>query len=312
MFLKHLINPKPSIIIFFIVFCVFFVLLPLIKSEVDLLFSFYFINPLVILLFSFIVPFFLSTGLNNIIYEKNVIRKENLVIGIIFILISSPFINTFDFWISGFLLLFLFNFLIDTYQKDFPFSQFYNASILLGIISYLHPNIIYLSSLFIINGINYSNLNWRIIITVLLGFITPFLFLFIILFLIDSPFHFPEFFNLSLINITITKDLCFAQKIWIILLLIITFFSFFELFTWLYKKSIKSRKTFMTIIWFLIITILITIFSGWKYIYFSLIPLTIIISNYFIYTKNRKTANLLFFLLVISSFYYKYMINHCI
>ena len=102
MFLKHLINPKPSIIIFFIVFCVFFVLLPLIKSEIDLLFSYHFINPLVILLLSFIIPFFLSTGLNNIIYEKNVIRKENLVIGIIFILISSPFINTFDFWISGF------------------------------------------------------------------------------------------------------------------------------------------------------------------------------------------------------------------
>jgi hypothetical protein len=37
-------------------------------------------------------------------------------------------------------------------------------------------------------------------------------------------------------------------------------------------------------------------------------PLCIIIGNYFTYTKNRKVANLLFLLLVLSSFYYKYWI----
>ena len=312
MFLKHLINPKPSIIIFFIIFCFFFVLTPLLKSDISLLFSCFFIHPLVVLLLSFFLPFFLSTGLNNIIYEKNIIRKENLVVGTTFILISSPFINTCDFWVSGFLLLFVFNFLIDTYQKDLPFYQFYNASFLLALICYLHPKMIYFISLFIISGINYSNLNWRIVITILLGFITPYLFLFIILFLIDIPLNLPDFFNLSLINTTISKSLCFSQKAWFVILSLTAFFSFFELFKWLYKKSIKSRKTFMTIMWFLIIILIITIFSEWNYIYFSLIPLTIIISNYFIYTKNRKLANILFFLLVISSFYYKYMINDCI
>tara|TARA_B100000214_G_scaffold123275_1_gene87378 strand:- start:8048 stop:8812 length:765 start_codon:yes stop_codon:yes gene_type:complete len=254
----------------------------------------------------------LSTGLNNIIYEKNIIRKENLVIGVVFILLSSPFVNTPEVWVSGFLLLFVFNFLMNTYQKDLAFAQFYNASFLLSLITYLHPNMIFLTSLFIINGINYSNINWRIIITILLGFITPYLFLATTLFLLNKPFNLPEFFNLSFIDIKLYIGLCYSQKTWIILILIITFLSFFELFNWLYKKSIKSRKTFMTIIWFLFLTLLITVFSGWYYIYFSLIPLTVIVSNYFIYTKHRKTANLLFLLLVISSFYYKYTINDCI
>ncbi len=312
MFLKHLINPKPSIIIFFVVFCFFFALLPLTKSKLSLLFSHYLLNPLVVLSFSFFIPFFLSTGLNNIIYEKNIIRKENLVIGVVFILLSSPFVNTPEVWVSGFLLLFVFNFLMNTYQKDLAFAQFYNASFLLSLITYLHPNMIFLTSLFIINGINYSNINWRIIITILLGFITPYLFLATTLFLLNKPFNLPEFFNLSFIDIKLYIGLCYSQKTWIILILIITFLSFFELFNWLYKKSIKSRKTFMTIIWFLFLTLLITVFSGWYYIYFSLIPLTVIVSNYFIYTKHRKTANLLFLLLVISSFYYKYTINDCI
>ena len=64
----------------------------------------------------------------------------------------------------------------------------------------------------------------------------------------------------------------------------------------------------MTIIWFFIISIIIAAYSNWEYFYFTKIPLAIIISNYFVYTKSRRIANILFSLLVISSFYYKYMI----
>lgn len=308
MFLKHLINPKPSIIFFFIVFCTLFIVFPLIKIDLNTLFFHDYIHVLIVLFLSLTIPLFLSTGLNNIIYEKNIIRKDNLVIGVIFILISSPFINNVELWISGFLLLFLFNFLIDTYQKDLCFPQFYNASIILAIITFIYPNMIYLISLFIISGINYSNINWRIIVTIFLGFITPYLFYFITCFMTGANFITPQFFNFSIVNISMIEKICLSQQIPIIIFLVIILFSFFELFSWLYKKSIKSRRTFMTIIWFFIISILISISSGWQYFYFSLIPLAIIIGNYFVYTKNRRIANILFFMLIISSFYYKYWI----
>lgn len=308
MFLKNLINPKPSIIFFFIIFCLLFALFPLIKYEVDVLFQHDYLHPIIVLLLALTIPFFLSTGLNNIIYEKNIIRKENLVVGSVFILLSASFINTVEIWIASFLLLFLFNYLLESYQKDLPFSQFYNASIILGLVTLVFPKLVFLIALLIISGINYSNLSWRIIATIFLGFLTPYLFYFVFSFVTEKPFILPEFFNFSPINLLYLKELYLSKIIWVTTLLLVIIFSFFELFIWLYKKSIKSRRTFMTIIWFLIVSVLIAIYSEGKYFYFSLIPLSVIIGNYFVYTKKRKTASILFFMLIISSFYYKYMI----
>ena len=309
MFLKHLINPKPSIIVFFIVFCIVFAFLPLIQFDFSVLFFHSYFPPLFVFLLALIAPFFLSTGLNNIVYEKNIIRKDNLVIGVIYILISSPFLSTVEAWGASFLLLFLFGFLVESYQKDLPFSQFYNASIILGCLTFFFPNLICLILILFIWGINYSNLNWRIIVTVFLGLLTPYCFYFVFLFITKTPFLFPNFFDFSLINFSYIEGLHFSKTIWLAILLLVTLFSFFELFVWLYKKSIKSRRTFITIIWFFIITILIAIYSSWEYFSFSLLPLAIIIGNYFVYTNKKGFANILFLLLVISSFYYKYMIH---
>ncbi len=308
MFLKHLINPKPSIILVFITFCILFVLVPLIKFEFSVVFHHPYFHPYIVFFFALTIPFFLSTGLSNIIYQKNIIRKENLVIGYVFILISSAFINTVEIWIVSFLLLFLFNFLIDSYQKDLPFAQFYNASIILGALTLGYPNLIFLILLLVINGINYSNLSWRIITIVFLGLLTPYLFYFVFLFVTEIAVTLPKWFNISQIRLLYFEEMILAKKIWFMTLLLVVLFSFFELFMWLYKKSIKSRRTFMTIIWFFIISTLIAIYSGRQYFYFSFIPLSVIIGNYFVYTKKRKIANMLFFLLVISSLYYKYMI----
>ena len=308
MFLKHLINPKPSIILFFIIFCVLFVLFPLLQSEIYVVFSHPYLSPVIVLLLGLTIPFFLSTGLNNIIYEKNIIRKENLVIGVVFILISSPFINTVEVWISAFLVLFLFNFLLESYQKDLPFSQYFNASIILGVLTFIFPNLIYLILILIISGINYSNLNWRIFVTIFLGMLIPYLFYFVFVVVTEIPFSMPKFFKFSQISFSPIKEVHFSKIIWLETLLLVVFFSFFELFMWLYKKSIKSRRTFMTIIWFFLISILIANYSGWEYFYFSLLPLAIIIGNYFVYTNKRKIAEILFSLLVISSLFYKYMI----
>lgn len=308
MFLKYLINPKPSIIIFFGFFCVFFSVFPLLQFDIGIVFNHPFLHPLIVLFLSIASLFFLSTGINNMIYEKNIVRKENLVIGVVFILLSSAFMNTVEAWISFFLLLFVFNFLLESYQKDLPFSQFYNASMILAIITFLFPSLFWLLFMLIIGSINYSNINWRIICTIILGFITPFLFYFVVVFLMELPFRLPDFFNFSWSSVLTFQDAYLAQKIWLVIFLLVVIFSFFELFSWLYKKSIKSRRTFITIIWFFIITTFISIFSGWQYLYFSILPLSIIIGNYFVYTKNKRFANVLFLLLVISSFYYKYMI----
>lgn len=308
MFLKHLINPKPSTLIFFIGFCILFACLPLLQFDVESVFMNMKINSWIILPLSIALPFFISMGLNNMIYEKNIIRKENLLISFIFILTSCSFTNTLQAWVGAFLLLFLFNYLLDSYQKELPFSQFYNASFLLAILTFIFPNSIYLIFIIVIAGINYSNLNFRIIITIILGLITPYLFYFIFSYISNIAFLMPQFFDFSQIKLSTVNYWHLSKKIWVATVIIILLFSFIEIFKWLYKKSIKSRRTFMTIIWFLIFSTIIALHSSWQYFYFTLIPISIIMGNYFVYTKNRKIANILFLLLVISSFYYKYMI----
>ena len=308
MFLKYLISPKPSVIFFFIFFCFIFGIFPAINYNLLNTYSFSYFHPIFLLLLGVIIPFFLSMGLNNIIYEKNIIRKENLVIGFVFILITCPFVNTLEVWISSFLLLFLFNFLLESYQKELPFSQFFNSSLILGVLTFTFPNLILLILILIISGINYSNISLRIILTILLGLVIPYIFYFVYVFMTDSLYILPEFGNFSQMSFLIIKDFHLSKIIWLLVLVLVTLFSFYELFIWLYKKSIKSRRTFMTIIWLFIISILIAVFSSWEYFYFAALPLSIIISNYFVYTKNRKIASILFSVLVISSFYYKYMI----
>ena len=129
------------------------------------------------------------------------------------------------------------------------------------------------------------------------------------LFLFDKEIIIPFDFDTSILelqNLTLTL----YQKIWLIILFIISLFSFIELFIWLYKKSIKSRKTFMTIIWFFIITIFISYAFDYRYVYIAMMPLTIILSNFFVYAKNRLIANASFFLLLTSSLFYKFMIGY--
>ena len=108
MFLKHLINPKPSTLIFFIGFCILFACLPILQFDIESVFMNMKINSWIILPLSIALPFFISMGLNNMIYEKNIIRKENLLISFIFILTSCSFTNTLQAWMGAFLLLFLF------------------------------------------------------------------------------------------------------------------------------------------------------------------------------------------------------------
>ena len=308
MFLKHLINPRPTIILFFIVFCILFICLPLLNSSFELIFSHHWVSPVFMFLIGLLLPVFNALGINNLVYEKNIIRKDNLVLGFVFILICTPFVNTVTEWIISFFLLFFLNSIIETYQKEYPFSQVFNAGIIVSIFSFIFPNLLFLMLLIVISGIYYSNLNWRNVCISCIGIAVPYFFYFVYTFLFDRAFIFPTFETLQLISFTDIDDLKIPKLIWLSILLIISLLSFIELFQWLYKKSIISRKSFLIILFYLIFSLLLIAFGGLKSWYFLMTPLCVIIGNYFIYTKNRKIGNFLFLLFIISSFYCRYSV----
>tara|TARA_B110000003_G_scaffold271882_1_gene306781 strand:+ start:2230 stop:3009 length:780 start_codon:yes stop_codon:yes gene_type:complete len=250
-----------------------------------------------------VIPSFHALGLNNLIYEKNIIRKDNLVLCFVYMLLSTPYTNIINEWIISFSMLFVLNYIFSSYQKKFPFSQIFNISIIISVLSFISPNILLLSFFIIISSITYNQFNWRNLSVSFIGVCLPYFFYFFYTILFEKPFYFPEFNDPHLI-----KDLAifsFPKLIWCCVILLVSCCSFIELFKWLYKKSIRSRKSFLVIFLYLILIFVFLVFNILQSWYLLMTPLCIIIGNYFTYTKHKKTANFLFILLVLSSFYYK-------
>ena len=308
MFLKHLINPRPTIILFFIVFCILFICLPLLNHPFGLVFANQWASPVFVCLFGLLLPAFNALGINNLVYEKNIIRKDNLVLGFVFILLCTPFVNTVSEWIISFFLLFFLSAILETYQKKYPFSQVFNAGIIISILSFIFPNLLFLMLLILISGINYSNLNWRNLCISCIGIAVPYFFYFVYTLLYDKIFVFPNFETLRIISFPSINELKTSNLIWISVLIVISLISFIELFQWHYKKSIRSRNSFIIIFFYFLFSAFLIILGGLKSWYFLMTPLCVIIGNYFTYAQNKRIGNLLFLLFIISSLYCRYSV----
>ena len=119
--------------------------------------------------------------------------------------------------------------MFETYQKEYPFSQIFNAAFILSIFSFIFPNLLFFILLILISGINYSNLNWRNLAIACIGLITPYFFYFIYTFLFDKAFYFPEFETLQFIKFPTLNAIALPKLIWLFTLLLISLFSLIEL-----------------------------------------------------------------------------------
>ena len=309
MILKHLINPKPTIILFFAVFCFTFAFLPLFLNDIHTLYIHSWAPTYLVFILGLSVTSFHALGINNLIYEKSIIKKDNLVLGFVYVLLCTPFYNTINAWFISFFLLFYINYLFDSYQKDYPLSQVFNASFILSLLSFFDPEIIILLPLIIVSGINFDNINWRSFFTTIIGILLPYCFYFMYTQFFDRLFIIPDFTKFQLISSLDYTKWPIIKKLWIGILFVISLFSFFELFKWLYKKSIRSRKSFIIILFYFILTFLVALYGAEESWYYLLSPLSIIMANYFTYTKRKNIANILFLFLIISSVVYRYLVS---
>ena len=176
-------------------------------------------------------------------------------------------------------------------------------------LSFFDPNIIVLLPLIIISGINFDNLNWRSLSTITIGILLPYIFYLMYTKVFNLLFIIPDFTNFQLISTPDYTRWPIIKKLWTGVLFVISLFSFFELFRWLYKKSIRSRKSFIIILFYFLLTFLVALYGSDESWYYLLSPLSIIFANYFTYTKRQNIANILFFVLIISSVVYRYLIT---
>lgn len=311
MILKHLINSKSFVIFFIIIFLFTFNIIPFIRNSFFDVYDHLFLNPIIEYVLVVILVFLNAMKLNNIIYEKSVIRKNNLVVACVFLLLNTFFINDLFSLIYCYIILSFLDILFASYQKRYPFSNFFNSGLIVGFLSLLFFNIITCYIIILITGITFNNLNWRTFTASLIGLITPFIFYFMFLFCADIPLKITNYsaYIYPLFNTEI-KLFNSNSSLFVMISFILSFcFSIIELYGWIYKKSIRSRKSFIVILSFLCVCVTIFIISNYIILYFFIIPFSVIVANYLIYYRHRIVAELVFLLLIVSSFAHRYMMT---
>ena len=298
MIIEKLINSKTQTVIFFFIVSIIYLLLPLLKlfelnSETIKIFN---------LIFSSATLFFSSLYLTNIIFEKSIIKKNNIVVPIVFLALCMPLVNFNFLMIGNLILLISLNEVFNLYQKTNPFTNLFNCSFAISacmLIFNYYFGLFYILvpfSLYI-----FGNNSWRSYFVSIIGLLCP-----IIL------FYFLKFNGINL-NYEKQSVTCFFNihelKYWIILIFILCFFSTVELVVWINKKSSKSRRCFYVIFLYLIISTSIFLFSrDSDFLLFSIAPISIIISNFFIYSRFRFISNLLLITFILNSLYNRFLI----
>ena len=156
----------------------------------------------------------------------------------------------------------------------------------------------------IVTCLNFGNISLRIILSYLIGMLVPMIFYFsyIIIFEYDFPSYKVNFsydLNLPVLN---KNEL--LNIFWLSIVFLISLLSLHELYKWLYKKSLQSRKSFIIIFFYFILTFVFFL-DSFKYGYLIIAPLSIIVGNYFTYTKGRSLANILFLMFLVTSIFYR-------
>ena len=298
MIIEKLINSKTQTVIFFFIVSIIYLLLPLLKlfelsSETIKIFN---------LIFSSATLFFSSLYLTNIIFEKSIIKKNNIVVPIVFLALCMPLVNFNFLMIGNLILLISLNEVFNLYQKTNPFTNLFNCSFAISacmLIFNYYFGLFYILvpfSLYI-----FGNNSWRSYFVSIIGLLCP-----IIIF---------YFLKFNGINLNYEKQLGISflsiheLKYWIILFFILCFFSTVELIVWINKKSSKSRRCFYVIFLYLIISTSIFLFSrDSDFLLFSIAPISIIISNFFIYSRFRFISNLLLITFILNSLYNRFLI----
>ena len=311
MILKSLKNSHSYLIILFLLFTILFFVPSFFTSQfqnIEKKFPFY---SILLILISAILTFFHSVGLNNLIYDKDIIKKPNFVLAFVFLLLNTTFVTNHKMMLISFVLLFFLNFLLQLYKQKQPFSIVFNAGILLSILSFYLPNILLLFPIILISTLIFRNINWRINTISILSLFVPYFFLWSYQIFTETELYFPVFeFNFKLFNFSI-EELELHQKIWFSVLSLVSLLSFFEIFRWMYKKSIRSRESFTIIILYFLFSVFIFLFSGKEETVILIVtPLSVIIGNYFVYHIKIRWSEFIFFLFLFSSIFYRItMIN---
>ncbi len=194
--------------------------------------------------------------------------------------------------------------ILSSYRKPGTAFNFFDASLLLSIGSLFYFNIIWFYLIVLSGMALIRTFNFREIIVSVFGLVAPYIVLYSYYYISGADIN---MLNELIIKNVITETLGYYWSPQLIVLSLlngaIILVALFHLLRSFNTKKIKSRKTFSLLIWILMVTILIYFFVpavSNEIIYVFMIPASYIISHFLVFLRNKKTANLIFAVLLLS------------
>tara|TARA_B100001250_G_scaffold410368_2_gene436676 strand:+ start:530 stop:1318 length:789 start_codon:yes stop_codon:yes gene_type:complete len=237
---------------------------------------------------------------NRLILNNKISKIPSYLFVVVFTILSLLFLDTINFWIlliSSLGIILAFGEMIALNQMHSTQGQILKSNIFIGAIGLLDYNLYVFALINLMALIVHKELNWRNTVITLLCLAWPFLLFFSVTKLYPNwDINSPSNNLLSTVEINISK-----HYISLFILAIILIPAISELYKNFHKKTETAKKAYLVLLLISSIIITLTIITqSLSFIYFLTIPLTLIITNYLLYTKHRYFRTFLLGLLLIS------------
>ncbi len=194
--------------------------------------------------------------------------------------------------------------LIVSYRKPGVAYNLFDASLIIGIASLIYTNIIWFYFIIIVGISLFRSFSFREILLSLAGLITPFIILYSFYYLSGRDIFLLNSFFIDSIITTVPEYYWSAEVIIIISVNILIFIiSLLHLWSIFNTKKIRSREIFSLLTWMIVITVAVYFLSpsaSVELMYVLLIPMVYIITHFLVMIRNRKMANYIFAIIILS------------
>lgn len=256
---------------------------------------------------------------NKLVVNQKIISVNSLFPGVFYFLLLTCFTQSIQ-WspvlISLSFTLFSVKKILTLYLNKEAYSTIFDAAVMIGISTIIHPPFIIFAPIILIGMSIFSQIEWRHWILSLIGFMTPWVIFYTLVSSnifanLNLDYIFRSFQSSKISTSFGSTSIDYGDYITLGFLLIITFFAMSELIISLKHKNIKARKSYILLLWFLLLGIIFMqisycpIFLNYGCLAF---PLSAIISNYFYYNKNYIWLNSILFIFIALIFLNHFMI----
>lgn len=246
---------------------------------------------------------FIVLQINN---RYSFIRVRTMLPAPLFIIMISGLVDLHTqhpvYYAAFFVLLAIHRF-FSAFDKVKPYSAIFDAGLSLGIAALFYFNIVVLFPAFLFSiPILAREIRWREFVISILGFVLPFVFAISYAFVTDQLMEILKIFKIN----TITSNNHFIEniplQIYLGFLIILTLLGSIKIIQQYDSKKVSTRK-FFTVFFLIFVTSLASFTfipaTSQEMLVITIIPVTFLVSNFFVFLKSRFWGELLFSLLLI-------------